>query len=257
MLDQDIVSYIRANVPRYGEAAVRESLAKEGLSPDDINAAFAEAEEDDEPLSKPNIALYTLIGGVLLLAGAVYLGLSGRSSTEPRPGGEGADDSHPESRVTSESPFRGHYGYILNLPPGYEAHRSFADAQKTLEVVHLCPRGTSPTNFLHEGLYGQLGIFRLETTPRRVPQGTVDIDVVKLWAQEKLSREKSTYTDRSMSVSGMPAYIVIIEKPFKSVAAHIVGQQVRYTLLGGEENDTFTAILSSIVEVSPHDRPGP
>ncbi|MFA5139539.1 MAG: hypothetical protein WC728_09940 [Elusimicrobiota bacterium] len=256
MIDQDIVSYIRANVPRYGEAAVKEFLAKEGLSAADIEAAFAEAEEDDEPVGKPNIALYALVCGVLLLAGAVYLGLSGRSASDPKAVRENPEDGLGDIQVTTESPFRGHYGYILNLPPGYEAHRSFADAQKTLEVVHLCPKGTSPTNFLHEGLYGQLGILRIEATPRRVPQGTIDINAVKLWATEKLAREKSTYTSRSMAVSGMPAFIVNVEKPFKSVSAYIVGQEVRYTLLGGEENDTFTAVLSSLVEVSPHDRPG-
>lgn len=256
MADQEIVSYIRANLPRYGEAAVREFLAKEGVSAADIDSAFTQLAEDDEPVAKPNLALYALVGGVILLAGAVYLGLSGGSTQELRSPTDHADEPLRGDQVTTDSPFRGHYGYILNLPPGYEAHRAFSDAQKTVEVVHLCPKGTSPTNFLHEGLYGQLGIFRLETSPRRVPQGIIDINAVKTWATEKVTREKATYTSRAMVVSGMPAFIVNVEKPFKSITAYMVGEEVRYTLVGGEENDTFTAVLSSLVEVSPHDRPG-
>ena len=59
-----------------------------------------------------------------------------------------------------------------------------------------------------------------------------------------------------VTTKDMPAFIVNISKPFKSTRAHIVGQKVRYVLVGGEENEIFTAVLSSLVEVRPHDNPG-
>jgi len=257
MADKELVKYVRENVGQYGLSAIKAQLLRDGVDPEAVDDAISEVSGADlNPRS--NVTTYALLGGVVLLIVAVFFAI--QSPTSPGQSKDGDPPERPpedETVVgTRDSAFHGHYGYILKLPAGYVANPGFQDAGKSVEVVHLFPKGTSPTHLSHEGLYGDLGILRLEVSPRRVPQGFIGIDLIKAWAAQKLVQEKATFTSRQLLVNGMPAFITMVEKPFKSATAYVIGQKVRYTLVGGEENELFNNVLSSLVEVSPHDRPG-
>lgn len=257
MADPELVAYIEQNVHRFGVPALREQLIRDGVASEEIDAAFAELPAPSPAASSSRkTAIVAVFGGAVLLGTAAFL-----SMAPPEDGASTGEvvsmDGGPGQGAEVDGVFRGHFGYILRLPAGYAARGEFQDPRKTREVVYIYKKGTDSGHFIHEGLYGHLGIFRLEVMPRRVPQGFVGIDTLKSWVTRKLDQDKAIYTLRSLIVHGMPAFIVTATKPFKYTRAYMVGEKVRYTLVGGEQEDeVFTAILSSLAEVSPHDRPG-
>ncbi|MFH1723224.1 MAG: hypothetical protein ABII00_01245 [Elusimicrobiota bacterium] len=246
MADPELIAYIRDNLKQFGPKATREQLARDGVSAAEIDAAFVEAARLT-PRAKRKLALVALCGGAVLMAVAAMLSME----PSPKDGRQGASGGDPSGAV-----FRGHYGYILKLPAGYEARGGFEDPAKTAEVVYIYKTGTDPAHFIHEGLYGHLGILRLEVRPRRVPQGYVGIDTLKSWVVRKLETDKASYDVRSLNVQGKPAFIVDVEKPFQYTRAYVVGQKVRYMLVGGPKDELLTEVLSSLVEADPHARPG-
>lgn len=262
MVDPELVNYLNTHLKEFGEEALHKQLARDGIPEKDIREAFAQIhghtpapQPPAPPKKKP--ALLALSFGVVLIALAGVLSLekpAKEKKTEnaaPAPASEGDINEDREGSV-----FRGHYGYMLKLPAQYSSHSLFLDPQKTHERVYLYPKGTDSQHFIHEGLYGAMGILRLDVTRRRVPQGFIGIDTLKKWVTGRLDEAKASYTLRDMMAQGMPAFIVQTEKPFKSVKAYVVGQKVRYEITGGDENAVFTSILSSLYEATPHDRPG-
>lgn len=244
--DSELVAYLRKHLPGYGEKALRAQLTKDGVPAADVEAALAELARSAGRPGGRKAALWAVLGGgvLLLLAGLM-------SVEKPAPSAGGASPAGGDPLV-----YRGHYGYILKTPRGYEAQAGFRDPHKTEEIVYLFPKGTDPQHFIHEGLYGHLGILRLEVSPRRVPQGFIGVDALKAGVTFQLDRQKHQYRARDLIVHGMPAFVINVEKPFRSVKAYLVGQKVRYTLTAGEDNAVFNEVLSSLLEASPHDRPG-
>ena len=251
-VDPQLIDFIRKHAPLQGEHELRRQLLEDGVDPEELTAAFEEAAV---PIRKqrrwPYAAL--LISVLLLVASYIRSGRNPEAESGPRPT---PADPYQDSGAPDDRVFRGHYGYLLKLPPGYEAIGSFSDSLKIQEVVHIFPKNTDFTHLINEGLYGSLGILRLEISPRRVPQGVVDIPVLAKWVAAKLAREKSKYQKRDQAVHGMEGFVITVSEPFPSVRAYVVGQKAYYTLIGGSENTLFTGVLSSIIEANPHDNPG-
>ncbi|HVE11866.1 MAG TPA: hypothetical protein VNI01_00610, partial [Elusimicrobiota bacterium] len=250
--------FVRENLKAHGADAVRRRLEDDGVAPDDIAAALAEAAPS--PPKKARNRMLPLAAGAAVLA-AIGAVLMGHGPQKEKAGGAAppvptAPDPYSDSSAPEERIFRGHYGYILKLPQGYEADADFADAGKIQEVVHFFPKGTDRQHLINEGLYGALGILRLEVSPRRVPQGLIDSPTLATWVTTKLARDKAKFEKRDQSVHGMQGFVIAESEPFASAKAYIVGQKVYYTLTAGSENSVFNAILSSITEVNPHDEPG-
>ncbi|MBI5596733.1 MAG: hypothetical protein HY928_11640 [Elusimicrobia bacterium] len=265
MADPRIVSYIRENVASFGRETLRKHLLEQGVSESDLREAMEEAAPVMPPLvaipappppgalpptvplkrrkaSRAGIVVGALCGGLGLMALSF---LMGRPEKAQKP-------ADPAPAPTEPSVFRGSYEFILKLPAGYRASGSFRDAEKTMEVVYVHPSGTDPQHFINDGLYEHLGILRLEVIPRRVPQGFVGMDTLKEWVTHQLDTEKATYAPRTTVVNGMPAFIVTVEKPFQYRKAYIVGDKVRYTLIGGHQNPVFDEVLSTLAETGGH-----
>lgn len=257
--DPQLLQFVRENLRAHGVEAVRQRLTEDGVDPEEIDAALAAAVEPPPPPPKRRRLLSLGAMASILLTAGFLLNTRKQPSDDERKGGlkppdlpdPFSDSSAPEERI-----FRGHYGYILKLPPGYEAEGTFADAGKTQEVVHVFPKGTDPQHLINEGLFGHLGIMRLEVAPRRVPQGLVGVSTLAAWTTARLTREKAKFQKRDQSVHGMPGFIIDTSEPFPAAKAYVIGQKVFYTLTAGAENNLFTGVLASIEEVSPHDDPG-
>jgi len=258
MANPELVQYIRQHLRAHGEAAVREQLLAEGIAPEEIDAAFAcipKPGRARRPKGKP--AILALCAGAALIGVAVYVALQKPHAPEEAPPAAGNPAAAAGTSSAEEAGiFRGYYGYMLKLPAGYEAAGGFDDPTKTHEVVHIFPKGTNPTHFIHEGLYGQLGILRIEASPRRRPDGLIGIDTLKAVALARLRVDRATYTTRSIFVNGLPAFIVSVTQPFAEVKAYIVGQKVYYIVAAGADNELFNGVLETFVETAPHDRPG-
>jgi hypothetical protein len=249
MANNDLHEYVRKNLPTFGEASLREQLLRDGVAAKDIDSAISATKTvPPAPRKRRGLALIAVIlGGLLIIAAGIMGSKSNKKAVTPVTAAEEEFD---------DGIYYGHYGFLFKLPAGYAAHNEFRDPRKTEEVVYVYPKGTSHNHLIHEGLFGSLGILRLEVLPRRVPQGYVGIDTLKAFVKSRLEHDKAAFSMRDLNVNGKPAFIVNAEKPFKYSRAYLVGQKVRYTLVGGEENSLFIDVLSSLHEASPHDRPG-
>ncbi|MBI5242849.1 MAG: hypothetical protein HY922_04080 [Elusimicrobia bacterium] len=257
MPNPELVTYIRQHLKTFGEAAIREQLLADGIAQEEVDLAFAAIIKPRKgPYVKGKLAIFAVCAGVILIAVAVFIGLEKPPSPEEIAAQAAASRPPTSAPADDSGVFKGHYGYMLKLPTGYQAAGGFDDPMKTHEVAHLYPSGTSPTHFIHEGLYGQLGILRIEAAPRRRPQGMVGIETLKAIALSRLKLERATYTSRVIFVNGLPAFIVSTTQPFAQVKAYLVGQKVYYIVTAGEDNDLFNNILQTFVEAAPHDTPG-
>lgn len=267
MADPKLVAYLRKTVPQYGAEAVREKLIEEGVAEPEIDEALAVA---IKPKAKRRPLLIALGTGVFTL-GAILFFFSqekppAQSGTAPgaRPlvGDETATETGTGSSASGDAqpampkgPFMGHYGYMLQLPPGYATQTGFKDLGNRTEVVFLFPEKTDPTNFVNEGLYGQLGILRLEASPLRIAQGTIGIESLRAGITQTLNARGDTYEIKDTKVGDLPGFVVTITSPFPLVQAFVVGTKVMYVVTAGVDDPVFRNTLQSLTEVSPHDTP--
>ncbi|MFA6092406.1 MAG: hypothetical protein WCU88_07535 [Elusimicrobiota bacterium] len=255
-----LVEYIRLHLTEHGEEALREQLASEGIAPEEIDAAFAQLLSSRRKRPRGRAAIFGILAGISLIAAGAYFSFdkTGKTSSEPpvQSALSAPDETAGIVKDGDATLFTGHYGYMVKLPANYQAISDFQDPQKTLEVAYLYPTGTDPTNFIHEGLYGQLGILRIEAVPRRTRGGVIGIDEIKTIAKARLGAERSVYKERSAVYNGFPAYIIQSSQPFAYARAYLIGQKVCYTITAGTDNALLAKILETFVEVSPRDEPG-
>ncbi|MBI3300116.1 MAG: hypothetical protein HYZ75_18265 [Elusimicrobia bacterium] len=264
MADPKVVDYIRQHLSAYGPDVLRQHLRQQGVADADVDAAMKEALPVMPPLmavpappppgalpptvplsktkrSRRGVVIGALLGGLALMGLSVFMGRQ-----KPK---DGTTPAAAPSELPSEgSVFHGQNEFILKLPPGYEARSSFRDAEKTMEVVYAYRKGTDAQHFINDGLYEHLGILRLEILPRRVPQGLIGIDTLQEWVIRQLDGEKARYESRLTVVNGMSAFIVTVTKPFQFRKAYVVGEKMRYTLIGGHENPVFDEVLATLAE---------
>lgn len=255
MAEPELIEFVRKHIKDHGADALRKQLLQDGVAPEDIEEALVLAAAPPTtavPRRKGRLGRLALMAGGALLGAAALMSLQkGKHPPAPPAGPEGGQVQPPGDPV-----FRGHYGYLLKLPNGYSATASFKDPGKTIETVYLYPTGTNPTHFIHEGLFGQLGIMRLEVAPRRVPQGLIGLETLQAWVTAQLRAEKSAYQNKPLNVNGMPGFLISVSEPFTSAKAYLVGQKVYYVLLTGKESPELNDLISSLAEVAPHDNPG-
>ncbi len=276
MADPRLVDYIRQHLGAYGPESLRKHLKEQGVLEADLEAALAEAAVSPPPTvpplvavppppppgaepptvpmtrrrgSRAGMAVGALAGGLLMMGLALFMGRSSKAPAGKAPGSPFSPPRPPQEAAL----FHGSSGFIIKLPSGYEAKGSFTDVDKTMEVVYIYPTGTDPQHFINEGLYDHMGILRLEVLPRRVPQGFIGIDTLKEWVTRQLEADKASYEPKTTVVGGMPAFIVTASKPFQYRKAFLIGDKVRYTLVGGHQNPVFDEVLATLAETGPRD----
>lgn len=239
--DRDLVVYFRKHLKKFGEEALTNRLLEEGVDAQQIALALAEAKRPPQPMKK---ALPLMISGFSLLFACLYFAQD-QKPAEKRPRATQAASSEPR-------PFLGSYGYVVQPPPGYENFSEFRDSSRTQEVVYFFPSGTDPAQFGHEGLYGQLGIIRLEVSPRRIPDGRLGIEQIRSAMAARLNARKVPFTERELLVSQFPAILINIAEPVNLTQTFVIGRRVLYVLTAGKEDQLYLDMLASLQEVSSH-----
>ena len=241
--DPSLVKYLRQHMKKFGSDALRENLIAEGVPEEDITAALTETTL--RPAAARRMMPVLVIAGVGIATLVLFAVLSSNPSRTPAPA-----TNPPDAAADPTHPFLGHSGYVLQLPQGYAALTDFKNDQKTLETVYLFPKGTDPTNFGNEGIYAQLGILRLEASPRRIPEGRIGMEAIRSGVTRTLQARKATFTSREVQAGGMPALVVSITEPFQLTQSFVLGTKTMYVLTGGAEEGTFSSVLESLREVS-------
>lgn len=236
--DRDLVAYFRRHLKKFGEDALTARLIEEGVDANQITVALTAAKQPPQTMKK---ALPLVISGLAILFACLYLAQD-QKAPEKR--------TSPATPSSDPRPFLGSYGYVIQPPPGYESFSEFKDASRTREIVYFFPTGTDQGQFGHEGLYGQLGIIRLEVSPRKIPDGRLGLEHVKASVANNLAARKLTATNRELLISQFPAVLFNIAEPVSLVQTFIIGRRVLYVLTGGKEDQPYLEMLSSLQEVS-------
>ncbi len=237
----EVVSYLRQHLKQFTLAQLRAQLAQEGVSDMEFDEALKEAKTAPPPPKKSGIAAKIfLAGGLAAVIIAALVSLSHKPEDEP------AAPPPAPAAAPSESGFVGHYGYVVRLPKEYTAVQNFVDEKKTVELVYFCKAGTDPTQFLNEGLYGQLGIVRLRVEPLEFSSdldGLADLTHV---VTSRAAARGEKYTLKNISISSMRGIQLNYDMPDARVEAFILGDKVLYIFMAGEEDQTYHDILNSL-----------
>jgi hypothetical protein len=250
MVKPDVVAYLQANLKKHPIDALRRQLADDGVGDVDFDDSLkavmnAPVTAPAAPHGGPSHASVAfLVIGVALVAGIAVLITLRREPAAPPP-------SSTVVSATGESAFVGHTGYVIRLPKGYEAAAAFKDSEKTVEVVHFCRAGTDPTNFLHEGLFGQLGIVRLEVRPNPFSGNITAIERLTSLVTADLTQRGCKFSPpKVIPISSLRGVRVQIELPEPSIETYILGEEVLYHFYAGQDDEVYHDIVNSLRD--PH-----
>jgi hypothetical protein len=251
-VDPDLVDFLRRHLKTFGEEALRAKLLDEGVAEADIGRALAAAR-------KP--ARRRLPWGPVLLAAAAVGGGAWLMTDDEAP------SQSPRAPAQAPVPLKpgetepqkvqhGKSGFLVKLPPGYEAQMEVREGLRPVEIMRILPRGKDAALFADEKLYGPLGLYRLEALPRRVAEGRPGLEALRRNALAGLTARKAEHASRQLDVGGLPAFLVSVRDPFPLVQAFVLGEKSLFVLTGGTEDERFTAILMSLHE-TPATRAAP
>jgi len=246
MARPEVLAYLRDNLKKFPEDVLRHQLETEGVEPAEFDEALAElknkgkgAKPKTRPPAAKVVARLLLVSGACVIAGAVLLGVA-----QKRKRAAAAAAAPPP--VAMEQGFVGASGYVVRLPDGYAAVQSFQDERKTVERVHFCKIGTDPTNFLDTGLFGQLGIVRLTVQPSPIPDDLDGIDNLTRQVTASAQARGEKFTLKNIQVSSMRGVQLTYDTPFPRVEAYILGHNVLYSFLAGQDDEVYRTLLQSL-----------
>lgn len=248
----EVVDYLKANLKKFPADSLRVQLAKEGVSDAEFDAALREAMKAPPPeLTKVRARASGVLARVLMFAGlgaivaAAALAIFQKPAAAPGADGQ-AGPSAAAAPAGGESGFVGHSGYVIKLPPGYSAVQRFKDERKSVEVVHFCKADTDPTNFLDEGLFGQLGIVRLRVEPSPIPDDLHGLENLTALVQQRAAARGEKFALKNLQISTMRGVQLTYEAPFPRVESFLLGRSVLYSFTAGQDDDIYRSLLESL-----------
>ncbi|MDX6768270.1 MAG: hypothetical protein SF051_01950 [Elusimicrobiota bacterium] len=243
MVMPEVVAYLQENLPKHPVEELRRQLYSEGVSDIDFQDCLAAAlraprteKKKAGGLPSNRSAQLLLIAGALIFAGVALFALSQKSAPPPE----------SASASSGESGFVGPSNWVVRLPQGYAGTTRFKDPGKKHEIVHFAPKGTDPTNFLNEGLYGQLGIVRLEVFPSPFPDNPTGVSTMALRVQQRLTDQGEKFAIKNISVASLPGIQVNVLAPFPRVEGYVIGKNSLYYFYAGQEDDVWRDIVLSL-----------
>jgi hypothetical protein len=237
----EVAAYLRANLQKHPIDELRRQLAQEGVGDVDFDDSLKAA------LRAPTRAwpgVVFPVAGVAIVAALAALLTLQREPPRPPPA------SATVVSATGESAFVGDTGYVIRLPKNYEAVAAFKDEKKTMEIVHFCRTGTDPTNFVHEGLFGQLGIVRLDVQPNPWAGDIMGPERLSRAVSAERTARGDKFSIKNTQVSSLRGVQVQTELPEASVEAYILGETVMYHFYAGQEDEVYRDIVNSLRD--PH-----
>lgn len=241
MIRPDVVAYLRENLPRFPTEDLRDQLRRDGIPEEDVEHSLAEARRAAvPPLKEPpraRAAKALMVGGAAMVLCGGLIALTRRASSPP---------PSAASAPSGESGFVGAQGWVVRLPKDYVGISAFADASKSVEIVHFCKRGTDPTSFLNEGLFGPLGIVRLTVAPSEFPANPTGAANMAAAVTRKLSSHREKYALKNIQIATLRGVEVNIQAPFPRVEAYLLGQNSIYFFYAGQEDDVWRDIVLSL-----------
>lgn len=239
MARPDVVSYLHENLNKFPVEELKKQLLAEGITEAEFSAALTATQS-----RRKKAGLRVWLGRGLLAGGLGLVALAALLSYQEKPKAPGG--SVAPVTGSGDSAFLGHAGYVLKLPRDYAAVQSFKDGDKKDEIVHFCRTGTDPTNFLNEGLYGQLGIVRLEVTPSAYAGQINGLESLARVIQARSQQRGEKFALKNVQISGLRGIQVTYDAPDTRVETYVLGQSVLYFFMAGQDDEIYRAILQSL-----------
>ena len=255
MLRGDVVDYLKSHIKQFPVEDLRKQLSTEGVSEAEFDAAL---KETLRPLPAGSLPSYSTkvkarASGVMakffMMAGAGAIIMAAIMAVVQKPASVPAKDGTATAAmpaVTAEGGFIGHHGYVVKLPTGYTAVQNFKDERKNLEVVHFCRQDTDATNFLNEGLFGQMGIVRLEVSPSPVADDLQSLDRLTQIITGRATARGEKFTVKNLQISSMRGIQLTYDVPSPRVEAFILGRSMLYAFTAGQDDETYRALIQSL-----------
>jgi len=249
MVKPEVVAYLQANLKNHPIDELRRQLAQEGVGDmdfdDSLKAAVTLPPKPTSGQAAPSRAsVMLLVAGVVIVAALAALLILQREPSHAPP------VSATVVSASGESAFVGNTGYIIRLPKNYQAVSAFKDEKKTIEIVHFCRTGTDPTNFVHEGRFGQLGIVRLDVQPNPWAGDILGPERLSRAISAERAARGDKFSIKNTQVSSLRGVQIQTELPETSVEAYILGEAVLYHFYAGQEDDVYRDIVNSLRD--PH-----
>lgn len=242
----DVVAYLKENVKKFPVEDLRLQLTQEGVSAAEFDASLKEALRPAPTQLKAKasgaVGRVLMFSGVGAIIGAAALALLQKPSSLPAK--TSSSTAAPAGPV--DAAFVGSSGYVIKLPPGYAGFQSFKDNKKAVEIVHFCKADTDPTQFLNEGLFGQLGIVRLQVEPSPLANDLHGLDNLTSFVTSRAQARGEKYTIKNIQVSSLRGIQLTYDIPSPRVEAYILGQAVFYTFMAGQDDEIYRCLLQSL-----------
>jgi len=247
MMRPEVVNYLRENLPKFPVEALRRQLAEEGVSDVDFEHCLAEALRGPKtvPASKKpkpagKAAKLMLVAGLALIVGVGLYALSQKPSEPPAP------DPSTSAPSSGESGYVGSHGWVVRLPKDYVGVSQFKDDDKAVEIVHFCKRGTDPTNFLNDGLFGEMGIVRLTIAPSDFPANPTGAANLANAVARRITSRGEKYVMKNIQIGTLVGVQVNVQSPFPRIEAYVLGQNDLYFFYAGQEDEIWRDIVLSL-----------
>ena len=247
MIRPEVINYLRENLSKHPVEDLRRQLYGEGVSDIDFEHCLAEAlrgpkapPTSRKPKPAGKGAKLMLTAGLALIVGVGLYALSQKPAAAP------AADPVVPATSSGESGFVGTRGWVVRLPKDYVGIAQFKDESKAIEIVHFCKRGTDPTNFLNDGLFGQMGIVRLTIAPSEFPPNPTGAANLASAVARRTTAHGEKFVMKNIQIATLPGVQVNIQSPFPRVEAYILGQHDLYFFYAGEEDEVWRDIVLSL-----------
>ncbi|MBI4059832.1 MAG: hypothetical protein HY403_00225 [Elusimicrobia bacterium] len=245
MLRPDVVEYLKEHLRSFPVEALRKQLSDEGVGDADFEDSLAAALRSPAAPKKPALKPRTSAAALVFLGlGAAVILSIGFYALSRKPVSRSAEGN--AAGPSGESAFIGRAGWVVRLPEGYVGVSNFTDSSKRHQVVYFCKKDTDPTNFLNEGLFGQLGIVKLEVLPTQFPNNPAGIANLSRMAAGKYKNAGEKFAMKSMQVATLPGVSVAVLAPFPRAEAFVLGQEHMYFFSAGQEDEIWRDIVLSL-----------
>jgi hypothetical protein len=244
MVKPDVVAYLKEHLKQHTVEDLRRQLSSEGVCAEDFQDSLNAA------MKAPSANAPSRGGVIFLILAALIIALIALSFSARRQDGAASPASGTVVAPSGTAAFVGRGGYVVALPKGYEAVFGASDERNPIELVHFCKKGTDPTNFLHEGLFGQMGIVRLQAQPNPFARGIAGIDLLTRSVTDQHTAAGEKFSVKNIQVSSLPGVQVTIELPVPAVETYILGETTLYRFLAGQDDEISRGIINSLRD--PH-----
>ncbi len=237
----EIVNYLQMNLKKHPVDALRRQLAEEGVTDAEFDDALKVA------LKTPLVAKVApkkhLAGAVFLIGGVLLVLIIGLISLSKNP--PPTDD--PVEEPPRESALVGDSGYVVSLPKGYAGT---AVTKGSVETIHFAKKGTNPHHFMNEGLYGQMGIVRLEVKPHPLAGRFGGIAHLTAIIEARALRREEKFSKKPIDVSPLHGTEFTFEVPFPRIETYILGERHLYLFTAGQVDEIYKELVFSLRETA-------